>query len=745
MLKLARTHDFQVHLSPCEAHPAAVNPPSFNWPEDSSARQYRLELKNLSNGKQWSWERVNSPLQLEFELPQGQYLWRLGATFGETSEQVSEWIRFQISDDLPNYRAPAAKDLFEKCDGQRQWLMYFDRDIDAIRAQCRDVYPKLKHTASLAVARSDISFPDHYRRGREQGKREAIANVRKWIDRDLISHTLLFRIWAEQEHGDEALRRLLQLAQWSCEGPASLLRPCVWGDEVGCSLARNLFLAYHWLSPLLSADEKGLFIRPMLVRIARQISQRLAQDNFQQHPGHSHTSRLPAYLGLAGLALYREHDPAECEQWLNDALKIYRGVLPFYGGIDGGWAEGPFYASTYSKWFHPFFLSVERISGFSFYEHPFYKNFLNFARDFIAPQQTSHPFGDGFWCRRDGKEWPGFFAQNPLRIYAGRFGDSADVGQSQAMEDEIVDYRLHLLDVVPTIKQIAFDAEAKKRQPKGRMSDNDLTFNRYYAHAGLGKLTRKQMTLYYRASPFGNSSHRHGDQGNIGFFDNGVGVLEPTGSFGYRFGSQHHRTWTRQTIAHNLPLVNGQGQILDQLGSVGRVLQNRTESDHHVITLDLSEAYSSPLQRFHRTVVLLEDVGLIIVDSIVLNAAKALNWRLHSRLNAELETDNFGVVLSDSGQSIDRYQCHLLSHPEVRATLSHGYPGELNVSGSAIKSDASEAVVHLDWQLAEATTHRVVACCVNQAAGGDVEGSYLRMLSNRNIDLGPFESCQFFS
>ncbi len=714
MLKLVRTHDFQIYLSPCEAYPAVVNPPSFNWPEESSARQYRLELESLTTGEQWSWEHVNSPMQLSFELPQCQYQWRLVATSGERSEQASEWIGFEISEDLPSYLAPTAGELFEKCDGHRQWLMYFDQDIDSIKNQCGTIYPKLKHTATLAVPRSQISFPDHYQRGQEEGKREAIANVRKWVDRDLMTHALLFRIWGEKEHGDEALQRLLQLAQWSCEGPASLLRPCTWGDEVGCSLARNMFLAYHWLSPLLDENEKGLFVRPMLVRIARQMTQRLAQDNFKQRPGHSHTSRLPAYLGLAGLALYREHDRDECEQWLNDALEIYRGVLPFYGGSDGSWVEGPFYASTYSKWFHPFFLSVERISDFSFYQHPFYKNFLAFARDFIAPQQTSHPFGDGFWCRRDGKEWPGFFAQNPLRIYAGRFGDRADFYQSQELEDAIKDYRLHLLDVVPTIRQIAFDLAVKDKRPVDNNQTDQQALNNYYVHAGLGKLTRQQMALYYRASSFGNSSHRHGDQGNIGFFDNGVGILEPTGSFGYRFGSQHHRAWTRQTIAHNLPLVDGQGQILDDPNAMGRVLRRTTEPDCHVITLDLSEAYSSPLERFNRTLILLEEVGLFIVDSIVLSTEKVLNWRLHSALNTEMDTDRNGVLLNDSRQRIVRYQCHLLSHREARATLSHGYSGELNISGRTIESDASEDVVHIDWQLAEGREHNVVACCIVQ-------------------------------
>ncbi|MDB4766418.1 heparinase II/III family protein [bacterium] len=718
MLNLARMHDFQVNLSPSRSHPAVVNPPSFNWPENLKSQQYTLELKNTSNGESWIWEKVNSPMQLPFELPfelpSGQYRWRLMTSLDTGSELTSEWIDFQITESLPSYLAPTAKELLGQCDGREQWLMYFDEDIEAIKDQCGDIYPKLKQTASLSVPTSEIAFPNHYRRGLEEGKREAIANVRLWIDRDLMTHVLLYKIWGEEEHGQEAIQRLLQFAEWSTEGPASLLRPCTWGDEVGCSLARNLFLAYHWLSPLLNDDEKSLFIRPMLVRIARQIRERLAQDQFEQFPGHSHTSRLPSYLGLAALALYREHDREECEQWLNYALMIYQGVLPFYGGSDGSWVEGPFYASTYSKWHHPFFLSVERLSGFSFYQHPFYRNFHNFARDFIAPNQEIHAFGDGFWCRREGKEWPGFFSQNPLRIYAARFGDQTDYQQSLDLESAITDYRLHLLDVIPTVKQIEFNEAAKNKRPSEAKLNEQKALSHFYTYAGLGKLTQQSLSLYYRASSFGNSSHRHGDQGNIALFDNDKEVLVPTGSFGYRFGSKHHRDWTRQTIAHNLPLFGGQGQTLDDPSAVARVVGSRSESNYHIVTLDLSDNYANPLKHFHRTVVLIKDYGIVVVDSIHLAEAQTVNWRLHSPLKATLSDG--GVVLASSDNSIGPYNCQLPSHADVQATLAFGYEDELSIAGRAIESDAGKDVVHLDWQLPQRLKHTVVACCIKDGA-----------------------------
>jgi hypothetical protein len=714
MINFARTHDFQVHLSPSPTYPAAVNPPSFNWPENITNQQYRLELKNCSTDEQWTWENVNSPMQLSHTLPIGDYQWRLTATSANKRDDTSQWIDFQISEQLSNYVAPTAKELFDLCDVHEQWLMYFDEDIDTIKENSSDIYVKLKHTISLSIPLEEITYPDHYKRGQEEGKREAIANARLWIDRDLMAHTLLYKIWGEEAHGIEARNRLLKIAEWSPEGPASLLRPCTWGDEVGCSLARNLFLAYHWLSPILNQNEKSLFIQPMLVRIARQMMERLNQDNFKQYPGHSHTSRLPGYLGIAALTLYREHDHEECLYWLTETLTIFRGIFPFYGGIDGSWVEGPFYASTYSKWFHPLFLSIERLSDFSFYQHPFYQNFLHFAQDFIAPEQDIHPFGDGFWCRKDGKEWPGFFSQNPLRIYAGRFGDKIDFEQSCTLESAITDYRLHLLDVIPTIKQIEFNNKVKNKQPTKQKQTERQALSHYYIHAGLGKLTQQQMALYYRSSVFGNSSHRHGDQGNIGFFDKDIAILIPTGSYGYRFGSKHHSEWTRQTIAHNLPLIDEQGQKLDDQSATAHVLKIQTEANYHIISLDLSESYDSPLQYFYRTLVLVDGYGLLIIDNIQLNEDKKLNWRLHSPLNTNQYQDNNAVRLSDSKDNIDTYKCSVISHPDIQATLVKGYEGELNIPERAIESDASTEVVHLDWQLPVSRQHSIISCCIRE-------------------------------
>jgi len=697
MLELKRHHDFQLFMSPENQQLALTNPPSFNWPQPKSDLLYNLELELCDSQQKWHWRAIQSPFQLSFSLPLGRYRWRLT----DAQEEVSDWFSFDIDETVAPYLAPTAESLFALCQDRSQYMMYFDEDIETVKKASEKAYPILKATSKLAVNIDDISYPDHYKRGKEAGKRTAITNVREWIDRDLMSLTLLYKIWQEEESGQQALDLLLSFAQWSPEGPATLVRPLTWGDEVGLSLSRNLFLAYHWLSPLMTEPEKS-FIRPMLIRIAYQMEERLNGDEFHQFPGHSHTSRLPGYLGVAALVLHKEFDQDTCERWLNYSLMIYRGVFPFYGGKDGSWAEGAFYSSSYSKWHHTFFLSVERLSDFSFYEHPFYKNYCDYAMDFVATEQTIHPFGDGFWCKRESVEWPGFFAQNPLRIYAQRFGDQKAIQASEKLESQIEVYSLHLLDVVSTVKQLAFvnkDAEQVKEKRQ--------TASHFYAHGGFGIATYEATDLLFRASPFGNSSHRHADQGNFALMESGVGVLTPTGSYGYCFGSQHHSEWTQTTQAHNLPLIAHQGQLYDdERASAQLIYQN--EGEHWCCSkVDLSAAYAN-VERFVRTYLMIKGKGLIIWDQIELVEAASLQWRLHSHLQAEQLGNE--IILS-SPQLNDNYRCLLESHHELNASLEFGYQEKIPVSGG-VQSDSTTDIYHVEWGIPVANKHNVVMSCL---------------------------------
>ena len=379
---------------------------------------------------------------------------------------------------------------------------------------------------------------------------------------------------------------------------------------------------------------------------------------------------------------------------------IYRGILPFYGGRDGSWAEGAFYSSSYSKWQHPFFLSVERLSDFSFYEHPFYKNYSNFAMDFVATEQNIHPFGDGFWCKRKSVEWPGFFAQNPLRIYAQRFGNQKAIERSEELESSIENYALHLLDIVPTTKQLAF-----VNRPEIGNENNHLTASHFYDHAGFGIVNFNNTSLSFRASRFGNSSHRHADQGNLALIESGLGVLTPTGSYGYCFGSAHHSQWTRTTKAHNLPLIGEQGQLIDDESAIATLTSLQEGDDWCSVKIDLSKSYQG-VKSYIRTFVLVKNKGLVIWDNIELFKENTLQWRAHSHLNAQLESNSVRLTSTQF-----EYECVIESQNKVPATLEFGFKEEIPISGG-IESDATTNIYHLQWAFPATKTHNVVISCL---------------------------------
>ncbi|XNH21199.1 hypothetical protein BCV28_00950 [Vibrio cyclitrophicus] len=225
MLQLERTHDFQVFLSPCNEI-SSVNPPSFNWPQGEYGSAYNIELEDNDGEQTWDWKSVQSPLQPTFQLPQGSYRWRVTCL---NTLAKSDWIVFEITTESENYLAPDAMSLFSLCANKDQFMMYLDEDIDAVSNTSLSARDKLRNSVELTDI-DDILYSNHYRRGNEEGKRTAIANVRRWIDRDLIALTLLYKVWGDEVAGHKACQILLRLSEWSPEGPASLLRRLARGE-----------------------------------------------------------------------------------------------------------------------------------------------------------------------------------------------------------------------------------------------------------------------------------------------------------------------------------------------------------------------------------------------------------------------------------------------------------------------------------------------------------------------------------
>jgi len=332
---------------------------------------------------------------------------------------------------------------------------------------------------------------------------------------------------------------------------------------------------------------------------AAQCYDRLRQRNYCENPGDSHAGRLPAYLGEAALVLKGSGvlSDEEALRWLDYSLEIYGGIFPHYGTPDGGWAEGPFYASSYTKWYLPFFSAVERFGGTRFLDRPFYQRVSEFFLHFASPYHENHPFGDGYWCHSEDAEWPGFFAQSPCRFYADRYGSAAAVNMAAEQASQEL-YLLHLLDIflprTPTASPL----------PKAESADTAV-----FPDAGFVSMhtdithPADDLAVVARASRFGSDSHRHADQGSFAIFYKGAALISPSGYFGRAYGTAHHFKWTNTTKAHNAILIDGAGQETFSMNSRGKILSCTDDGVKKTARLDLSPAYPM-LQKWERTITL---------------------------------------------------------------------------------------------------------------------------------------------
>ena len=679
---------------PCELFPfpeegrlVEENPPCLSWLKVPGATEYTAVI--YRDGKRiWSGTTDRNYIIPDPLPAPGEYAWDLFCGNAARGE-----IRFMLSSRAVEICRTTGSALYDAVPDVRPRHLFSAADLTALRKRT-NVCETLRRNIRLALMNGMPERPMFHRDPEALPYREYFGRFRDYCDRDLIACALGYAVLGDEDAGKHARQLMLTFCDWNPEGPCSLNGP--WGDEVGLSLARCLPSALDLLWPLLTDKERDYAARTVHA-YGDQCRTRLKRLDFTQNPGNSHAGRIPAYLGEAAAVLKGTgvQDRKEAVGWLDYALEIYGGIFPYYGTPDGGWAEGPFYASSYTKWYLPFFSLVERFTGCRFLDRPFYQRLPQFFLHFASPAFENHPFGDGYWCGSEDAEWPGFFAQNPLRVYAARTGPQLALKRAEEAE-KTERYLLHLLDLfLPEGKapRILLNGEA----------ENTAVFpdaGFVSMHTALADPGR-DLAVLARASKFGSDSHRHADQGSFALFCGGAALVSPSGYFGRQYGSEHHRKWCKTTRAHNAILVNGKGQETDSMASSGKIVFCRDDGDKKTALLDLSDAYPS-LACWHRTLIL-EEERLTVTDEIeAVKDAVVITWPLHT-LSAP-EADGNAIQLTRSGIA-------MRAEPGEGGLVLRGildrFPVDLNAGQPDAYHVSMPPQYHVFWETAAAKRHRI--------------------------------------
>ena len=684
-----RTKASEIFPGPAPGEKVEETPPSFCWLKVDGVDTYEILIRNAKSEQVWRGISKKNYIVPRVILEPGTYSWNLLANGMERG-----WWHFEIVSQAIKFIRPQSIEILKLVPTEHPRHLFYTRDIASIKSVRSAELETLKRNIQTALESGMPEPPRFHKDEAALPYREYFGRHRDFCDRDLVACALGYAILGDTEAGEHAVKSLLTICDWNPAGPCSIMGP--WGDEIGLSHARCLPSVYDMVWVLLNEKERVL-VEQTIATYALQCEDLLNHLDFGQNPGNSHAGRVPAYLGEAAMVLKGSAVPlGTLERWMNLALDIYGSFFPYYGGPDGGWAEGTFYATSYTKWYLPFFMAVERFSGYRFLDRPFYQRVIHFFMHFCPPGWESHPFGDGYWCNSNDPEWPGFFAQNPYRLYAQRFGpELAKQWALSVSAPEI--FKLHLLDIfIPDSKQM------------GEGLTGEVTSTRSFPYAGFISLHTalesldKDIALLARASRHGSASHQHPDQGSFALIHKGTTLISPSGYFGRCYGTLHHREWTNSTRAHNAILVDGIGQKSDSYEAIGKIISCGVNDNLLQGELDLTAAY--PMLKIWRRQFLLDSKGVLLVkDHIEAEKPVTISWLLHT-LSEPIKSKTGGASLDRNGVHLDICPlsgslgaCHISG--EFGIDVNEGVPEAYQVS--------MPQQYHLNWSTPIASCHDI--------------------------------------
>ncbi len=620
-----------------------VNPPTFRWPGTKSASRFAIELARTADFRGAKAVEVNGAFWRPLKpLEPGLWHWRVRPAGGAWLPAVS----FRIAADLPRWDIPDWNVLMARIPKGRPRLTLRPEQVaayrekaagplrEAVREWVKRVEPLLGADLEPTRKKRAAAAPT----GDEREDRLRAGKVKTW-DAKGYAHRLMDPVedlcWLWMVTGDarfaaEAVRRVMIAARMDPEKELSDRT----SDFANARIVSSGAIAYDMLYDRLSPAGRDA-IRRMIVARAAPIFRKIAGGRLFSAHGWQR-AYMEAMMGA--LAVYG--DAPEARALVELGLKAFVALYPWYGGLDGGSAEGVNYYTCCDM--------LSSLEARDLFDAAFG---LDFARD--NPWYRNNPYYL-------------IYAIPPGGIRS-RFGD---VNPDSLMSLPMPTHRLAALRMASLFNN-GFAADYARRLPEGNGGERLASFRwepfaavrpapleslpparafrdigMVFMHSNLAR-AEENVRLEFRSSPYGSTGHSHSDQNSFHIIAFNEPLLLDTGYY-TSAGDRHHAGWARQTKAHNTILVDGLGQGREDgngprfAGEITRFEQN----DAWVYAAgSAAGAYKEvPLARFDRHLVWLrgKDVqAYVIIDDLTAADGKPhrFDWLLHAAREMRLDAE----------------------------------------------------------------------------------------------------------
>ncbi len=688
----------------------AVNPPAIAWLNEPRATSWTLQVARsldfsdpVFTVRDWPWLMYTHTETLR----PGTYYWRY--RYATATAEGSGWssVRdFTIGSSAVEFPRPSHQQLSSIISAAHPRMFMMPEKLAELRKAAtpdNQAFTEFIQSADRSLTAPIMVEPKPWTGGKwnagEWGEylRQASAAT---AHMDALAFAWL--LTGEKQYGDKAKAHLMEYVRWDPLGPSSMKI----NDEVGMPMLHSISRAYDWLYPLLSNSDKEQILTHMRGR-GEETYDYMRKKPYEQFAYNSHFGRMFHFLGEAGLAFYGEIP--EAEKWMNYAMTIFYGWYPFWGGENGGWAEGIHYWSSYNDrvtWW----LDLMRDSlGIDGTRKPFYANVGDFPLYVCPPGSPVSGFGDF----SEKPPHPNTIGR-PLAAYALYRQNSA--------------WQWYVEQVNAPVGLGPFLFLRSQMEKPAAAPPADAPLLKLFKEVGYALFhsdlahTTNSIHVAMRCSPYGNVSHSHNDQNAIVMAAYGEPLLVNTGTRDF-YGSPFCKEYYWTTQSHNSILFDGVGQLRSKETTGSYVAHGEQENLAYVVG-DATNAYPEFVKLYRRWTIFLPDAGAVLIDEIKTTASTA-TLLFHGRTEFDVpdfpKTDD-SFTLTKGDVTLDG-KIHALGSSElVKFTQTDVYPVPLGNGKKPLFDEWHlKAEVHLSGDGSE--VQRVVTYLGAQKNRGEVGSS----------------------
>ena len=677
---------------------ADFNPTGFVWRPIEGATSYELKIgpdPDLSSRETRTYSVTGRCLWVCPDAREpGSHYWAWRALGAGQDECWSETFCFHIGTGTVNARIPDGRDVVERIGTERPRHLLPAARLEAFRASChsgdlREEWAGLRRQADERLAENFLMkeppfLPDRQRDTETWGAlwKDAMNHSRQF-GQDAQLFALVHLIDGPQRapgFGEAAVERLLEFARWDVEGSTSTIH----NNEPHMSVINLGPRAYDWAYDVMSESERAA-VREALRGRGNSTMTRFQRANYGVTGSDNHSGRLTGFLGECGIVLAGECD--DVVDWFDFILPTCVAMFPWWGGREGGWAQGVSYSSAYCYLFYHFLFGLREAAGVDFYQKAFFRQHGEWRLLCVPPNAYMVPFGDG---RTSG---PGSVRSSyGIQRHLGRiYGDGR--------------YLLHAEQILaasdsPIVESQGLYSPLSFLTPSAPVQQAELPKTAARIFRDIGWLAMRANLLdpdedirfMMRCSPYGSVSHSHADQNSFSIEAFGEPLAVPSGLYNL-YSSAHHHGWTRQSKAHCAVTFDGAGQIARSEEATGQFTAFHADERIAFATGDASPAYGNRVQHYRRSVIFLDYKYFVLIDHMQPMHESMWTWHLHSIRPIEIDTKARTAQIRYERAGLHISFCHI---QELRFRAHEGW--ELMPYGYADESEIPEeaARYHLD-------------------------------------------------